>query len=48
MENNYKQTKKDFEGEVIGYKILLRRTNPDKETARDLYIRIRDLTELAA
>ena len=45
MENkNYDA--KEVEREIAGYKITLRRGNPDKETARDLYGRIRDLRTL--
>lgn len=38
MENYEKRTK--LESELIGYKITLRRGNPDRETARELYRRI--------
>jgi hypothetical protein len=39
----YQETRRELERELAGYKITLRRRNPDKETARELYGRIRNL-----
>lgn len=35
--------RKEAERELAGYKITLRRGNPDRETARELYTRVREL-----